>query len=206
MSTDHDLLAAWAAGDRRAGSLLVERHYDSIVRFFANKASNDTDDLVQRTFLACAEGAANFRGEGSVRAWLFGIARNLLYTHIRGRMRAGIADPDFRESALVDLAPGASTVAAQRAEQRILYAALQRIPLELQTLLELYYWEDMPVEELAQILDIPAGTVKSRLHRARRLLREACERLPTAPEERPGLSQLLEQWAPPDAEAPSAAR
>jgi RNA polymerase sigma-70 factor (ECF subfamily) len=199
MTPDHDLLAAWAAGDRAAGAQLVERYYDGIVRFFANKASNDTDDLVQRTFLACAEGAANFRGQGSVRAYLFGIARNLLYEHIRARQRSGLADPDFRESALVDLAPGASTLAAQRADHRLLYAALQRIPLELQTLLELYYWEDLPVEELAQILDIPPGTVKSRLHRARRLLRESCERLPASPEESKGVRRLLASWAPVEA-------
>ena len=150
---------------------------------------------MQRTFLACAEGAAGFRGQGTVRAYLFGIARNILYEHIRSRVRDGRADPDFRESALVDLSPGVSTVAARRADQRVLLRALQLVPLELQVLLELYYWEDMSVEELARVLDIPLGTVKSRLHRARKLLREATERVPASDEETQSARILLEQWS-----------
>ena len=51
-----------------------------------------------------------------MRAWLFGIARNVLYEHIRGRVRDGRAEPDFHESALVDLAPGVSTIAGNTAQ------------------------------------------------------------------------------------------
>lgn len=195
MTEDLDLLTAWSRGDREAGAALVERHYDAIVRFFRNKASDDADDLVQRTFLACAEGAATFRGQGTVRAYLFGIARNVLYEHIRGRVRDGRAEPDFRASALVDLAPGVSTLAAQRADQRVLLAALQHIPVDLQVLLELYYWEDLGIDELAQVLEIPAGTVKSRLHRARALLRDATEKVTTTPEESRSIRDLLDAWA-----------
>jgi RNA polymerase sigma factor (sigma-70 family) len=195
MTDDLDLLRAWAGGDRAAGGVLVGRYYDPIVRFFRNKAGDAADDLVQRTFLACAEGAAGFRGQGSVRAYLFGIARNILYEHIRGRVRDGRAEPDFRESALVDLAPGVSTVVARRADQRVLLRALQLVPVELQVLLELYYWEDLSVDELAQVLEIPPGTVKSRLHRARTLLREATAKVPATPEETQSARILLEQWA-----------
>lgn len=195
MTDDHDLLRAWSTGDRAAGAALVGRHYDAIVRFFRNKAGDAADDLVQRTFLACAENAGTFRGQGSVRAWLFGIARNVLYEHIRGRVRDGRAEPDFRESALVDLAPGVSTIAARRADQRVLLRALQLIPLELQVLLELYYWEDLGVDELAEVLGVPPGTVKSRLFRARALLREATSRVPATAEETQSARILLDEWA-----------
>jgi RNA polymerase sigma-70 factor (ECF subfamily) len=192
---DAALLAAWAGGDKRAGEALVLVHYDGIVRFFRNKAGEQADDLVQRTFLACYERAASFRGEGSVRGFLFGIARNVLYDHIRGQVRGRLHEPDFHSSALVDLAPGVATIAARRADQRVLLAALQHVPLELQVLLELYYWEDLTVEELGQILEVPAGTVKSRLHRARGLLREATAKVPALPAETESARMLLEAWA-----------
>ena len=191
---DATLLASWGRGDRDAGATLVDRHYEAIVRFFRNKAGDHADDLVQRTFLACAEGAATFRGQGSVRAYLFGIARNVLYEHLRGRARDGRAEPDFRTSSLADLGPGVSTIAARRAEQRLLLSALQHVPVEMQVLLELYYWEELGIEELAQVLEAPAGTVKSRLHRARDLLRDAIEKVTATPEESRSVRDLLEAW------------
>jgi RNA polymerase sigma factor (sigma-70 family) len=195
MTDDAALLAAWGAGERAAGEALVLRHYDAIVRFFRNKAGDQADDLVQRTFLVCAERATGFRGEGSVRAFLFGIARNVLFDHIRGAVRARGQEPDFHSSALVDLAPGVATLAARRADHRVLLAAMQHVPVELQVLLELYYWEDLSMDELSQILEIPAGTVKSRLHRARGLLREATAKVPALPAETESARVLLDQWA-----------
>jgi RNA polymerase sigma-70 factor (ECF subfamily) len=194
VNDDASLLSAWATGDRGAGAALVERHYDAVVRFFRNKAGDDADDLVQRTFLACAEAAGRHPGVASVRAFLFGIARNVLYEHIRGRMRAQRIEPDFRESAILDLSPGVSTVAARRAEQRTLLRALQHIPVELQLLLELYYWEGLGIEELAQVLEVPPGTVKSRLFRARGLLREAISKVESQPAITAEAEALLETW------------
>ena len=97
-SEDGLLLQAWAGGDRGAGAMLVEKYYDAMVRFFRNKAGDDADDLIQRTFLAAAEGAGCFRGQGSVRAWLFGIAR-----HVAKAGTGGQEDHGFRDTlALVD--------------------------------------------------------------------------------------------------------
>lgn len=192
---DAALVAAWRGGDRAAGEALLERHYDAIVRFFTHKAGDQADDLTQRTFLACAGGLHGFRAESSFRAFLFGIARNVLFEHIRHRVRAGQRDPDFTVQSLADLAPGVATLASRRAEQRALVRALQQIPLEAQVLVELYYWEELGLDELATVLGIPEGTVKSRLHRARAQLREAMEKLDGTPEELESASQVLAQWA-----------
>lgn len=167
------LLAGWRAGDRAAGEELVGRHYASVLRFFRTKAGPDADDLAQRTFLRCVEATARFRGESSVKAFLFGIARNVLFEHIRAHARENRVDPDFSVSSILDLHPRASTLAFQRAEERRLVEALQQQPLETQLVLELYYWEELSVDEVARVVDIPAGTVKSRLHRGRELLRQA---------------------------------
>jgi len=191
---DSELFAAWAGGDRAAGATLVERHYGSIERFFATKVAVGVDDLVQQTFLACAEAAPRYRGEGSFRGFLFGIARNMLYGYIRRKSRDGRDAPDFTTRSLVDLAPGVATVVAQEAAHRQLVRALHHIPLDLQILLELYYWEELSVDELARTLEVPPGTIKSRLFRARGALREAIENLPATPDEREGARTMLRKW------------
>jgi len=192
--TDAELFAAWRAGDRTAGESLIERHYDAIARFFRTKAGEHADDLVQRTFLVCAEPGASFRGEGSFRSFLFGIARNVLYEHIRRRVRDGQPEPDFAASSIMDLAPGVATIAAQRAEQRLLVQALQNMPLESQLLLELYYWEDLSIDEVASVLSIPKGTVKSRLFAARSVLRDKMESMATTPEDARSVRALIQAW------------
>jgi RNA polymerase sigma factor (sigma-70 family) len=189
---DVELYARWQAGDENAAQTLVERYYDNVVRFFRTKVGPQADDLVQRTFLACAEGG--FRGESGFRSYLFGIARNILFEFFRGQRRDAKVDPDFSLSSVHELDPGLSTLAGARAEQRLLVAALQRIPLDIQVTLELFYWEDLSIDELAAALAIPPGTVKSRLHRGRALVREAMEKLPSTEQEKQSVRALISDW------------
>lgn len=175
MADDDGLFRAWRGGDRAAGEALVERHFEAIERFFATKTGDGGEDLVQVTFLRCLEAGQTYRFDGSFRAFLFGIARNVLLEHIRARGRHGGGPLDFSQSAIVDLAPGVATLVQYRADQRNLVQALQKLPVDLQVLVELYYWEELEVAALAEVLEIPAGTVKSRLHRARTLLAEGIE-------------------------------
>ena len=178
---DPTLLTAWRNGDQAAGRALVERHYESVLRFFRTKAGDEADDLVQRTFLRSVEAADRYRGDASFRAFLFGIARNVLFEHIRARVRDGKASPDFAVSSIADLNPRASTIAVQNAEQRLLVEALQQMPVEIQIAIELHYWEELSIEEVAQAVEVPPGTVKSRLHRGRALLKDAMDKLLTQP-------------------------
>jgi RNA polymerase sigma-70 factor (ECF subfamily) len=192
VTDDAELYSRWRAGDEQAAQELVERYYDSVVRFFRTKVGPQADDLVQRTFLACAEG--NFRGESGFRSYLFGVARNILFEFFRGKKRDAKVDPDFSMNSVHELDPGLSTMAAERAEQRLLVQALQRIPLEIQMTLELFYWEDLSIEELSHALGIPTGTVKSRLHRGRTLLREAMEKIPSTDNEKQSVRALITEW------------
>lgn len=190
-----ELYRAWRTGDAKSGARLVERHYDPVVRFFRTKvATAAADDLVQRTFLVCVESESGFRGEGSFRAYLFGVARRVLIGHFRDRHRGRI-DADLGVSSIMELQPGPSTIAAGRSDQRLLVNALRRIPVDLQMALELFYWEGLSVGELAEALEVPAGTVKSRLHRARGLLREAMEKLPADDQTRRSVRELVDGWA-----------
>jgi RNA polymerase sigma factor (sigma-70 family) len=170
-TTDVELLDAWRGGDRRAGEQLFERHYAAVARFFRNKLEFGVDDLIQRTFLACVEGRERIRGDASFRTYLFAVARNLLGKHYRGRQRPGDRI-DFGVTSIHDLAPSPSVVVAEHQEQRLLLAALRRIPIDHQIVLELYYWERLTSAEIAGVLDVPHGTVRTRIRRAKQLLEE----------------------------------
>jgi RNA polymerase sigma-70 factor (ECF subfamily) len=176
--SDADRLDAWRGGDERAGRELFDRHFASLFRFFRNKIPDAAEDLVQQTLLACVRGRDRFRGAASFRTYLFTIARNRLYTHIRDRGRreqvfspstASVADLAL-EGAVSGAAAMPSQIIAASQEQRLLLSALRRLPLEMQVALELFYWEDLTVREIAEVVEAPEGTVKRRLQRARERL------------------------------------
>ncbi|MEE9385521.1 MAG: sigma-70 family RNA polymerase sigma factor [Nannocystaceae bacterium] len=196
MSYDEfELYSAWRAGNRKSGSILVERYYDSVVRFFRTKvAPSAADDLVQRTFMVCADSETAFRGEGKFKSYLFGVARRTLLSHFNSKHRQR-EDPDFGISSAFDLAPGPVTVAAGRADQRWLVEALRSIPVEMQITLELFYWQGLAIDELSVALEIPPGTVKSRLHRGRTLLRHAMEKIPVPDGLTRSVTVLMDEWA-----------
>ena len=171
MATDIELLEAWRAGDRKAGSDLFERHFDSVCRFFANKVDRDVDDLVQRTFIACVEGKERFRGQSTFRTYLFGVAHNVLRSHLRKRKREGDRF-EIGLTSVFDMGLNPTVLVAQRKEQTLTLQALRRIPLDHQIVLELYYWEDMTAADLAEVLELPEGTVRGRIRRAKKLLEE----------------------------------
>lgn len=168
---DFDLLEAWSAGDGRAGDELFRRHALGVLRFFRSKVPDAAEDLTQRTLLACVEGRDRFRKAASFRTYLFGIARNQLLMHLRTK-RAVEARFEPSSVSIVDTGAGPLHLAAKREEQRVVMEALRRVPIDFQITLELFYWEEMSLVEIAEVLGIAKGTVKSRLARGREMLRE----------------------------------
>lgn len=192
MDDDYALFLAWHRGDKKAGAVLFDRHYEPIARFFHNKVDDAASaDLVQSTFLACTEAKDRYRSDASFRTFLFSIAHNLLRKHYRTRRLAAartaandVTDSDgsldFAEVCAFDLAPSPSSIVRAKEEQRVILESMRRIPIECQEVLELHYWEHMDTAEIAEILNVPQGTVKSRLQRGRRLLEEKIEKLSTS--------------------------
>ncbi|MCY1057475.1 sigma-70 family RNA polymerase sigma factor [Nannocystis sp. SCPEA4] len=189
--SDEALLAAWRAGDRRAGERLFERYYEPVARFFFNKTDAEAE-LIQQTFLACVEGAAKFRGEGSFRSYVFAIAYRQLCRHYRDRKGDRL---DLTEVSVAAMEPSPSQAMVEGEELRLLLAGLRRIPVDCQVALELLYWEQLTTAEMAAVLEIPEGTVKSRLRRGRALLREAIEALAKSPDLAASTLLGIDTWA-----------
>ncbi len=193
--TDFELLDAWASGDKQAAKALLDRYFDGVFRFMRNKlGSEGAEDLVQDTFLACVQSRDRFRRESSFRTFVFATARNVLLNHYRKRRRDG--DPlDPELASVVDLAPGPSTIAVQKQEQRVLLEALRALPLDSQIVLELYHWERLTGPELAGVLCITEAALRSRLHRAKNDLRARIEAIEASGALLESTLANLDDWA-----------
>jgi RNA polymerase sigma factor (sigma-70 family) len=193
VTSDLELLAAWRSGDEVAGDTLVRRHFPIIYRFFANKVGRGIEDLVQRTFLKCVESRERIPDEG-FRAYLLGISKHQLFHHFRREQRHGDR-VELGEFTVDGLNQSPSGMMAGREQQRLLLRALRRIPLDFQMTLELFYWEELGINEIAAALEVAPGTVKSRLSRARELLRAQLEAIAASPELAESTVGELENWA-----------
>ncbi len=194
VDADDDLLDRWRGGDGEAGQALFARHFDSVYGFFASKCAGEIDELVQTTFLACVRAREQFRKESSFRTYLFTIARHELYRHLRRRRRDG-ERIDFSITSVAELATTPGTRLARSDEHRRLLEALRCLPVEQQTLLELHYWEDMDIAALAEIFAAPTATIRTRLHRSRRALRDRMEAGAAAPRHALATLEGLDTWA-----------
>lgn len=197
-ASDVELLEAWVGGDAVAGNALVRRHFDALYRFFKSRIDDGVADLVQQTFLASVETSRRIPEQAGFRAWLFGIARNKLLLHQRthGRKR-DVVGTDAVVDALGD-DPGDLSLGGlvdMREEQRLLLRGLRRLPIDLQLALVLSYWEGLSGTEIAVVLEIPVGTVKTRLRRARELLKETIQALASDDDTATVTVRDLDLWA-----------
>lgn len=166
-----DVFARWCAGDERAGREFVRAQLPAVARFFASKVghAHEADDLTARTFEVLLHKRAEFRGEATPRTFLFAIAHHVLLGWVRDRQRAA-ARVDLGTVTAADLGPTPSSMLNAHRRERVLLEALRALPLDAQLVLELSYFEDMSRAEIAEVTGLPAGTVASRLRRARALL------------------------------------
>ena len=172
---DDELVAQMAAGDDTALRELFSRHAPWLaVRLRSLLPAADVEDVLQETFLAAWRGAGGYRPQGICGGWLWGIARRQAALLLRRRgpaEREGIAAQlaALGGSQRQDADPAEIVLA--RAELEMAVTALGPDGSPEREVWRLMYEQDRPVAEVAQLLGVPPGTVKSRAHRARRLLR-----------------------------------
>lgn len=172
MDDDDQLLAAWRDGDRTAGDTLIARWFEPVCRFFRSKLGDDVEDLIQRTFLDCLESRDRLRST-SFRSFLFAVARNRLFDELRRDLRKPV--DQLGTLSIAELRTRPSERIARSETRDAVVRAMQTLPLDMQITLELAYWEDLAGSEIAATLGISEHTVRSRLSRARGLLRERVE-------------------------------
>lgn len=193
---DEALLASWRQGDAGAGELLFDRHYETVRRFFRNKVSPATiRDLVQETFLACVEAHARFQQRSTFRTYLLGIAHHVMIDHLRGSPRRPAGPLDLAELVLEQANPAGDDALAAKRERRLLLRALRSLRFPVQVALELRYWESMSDAEIAEVLDEPLGTVKTRLRAGRLALEVQLAELASSPEDLRSTLDSLQRWA-----------
>ncbi len=183
---DLSLVEACRGGQTEAFGALVRRYQDrlyaTVLRLVGS--SEDAEDVLQDTFVRAFERLDQFHGDSSFYTWLYRIAVNLaLSGYRRRRVRASLkrsrmwTAPVSSEPA--DLSPEADpTISLERAErERIIEDALDRLGPDHRAVVILKDFDGHRYEEISAILDIPVGTVRSRLHRARCELRELLRNL-----------------------------
>jgi len=176
---DEQLLANYVAGDRQSFADLVGRYqrelFHFLVRFIGNRAA--AEDVFQDTFLQVHQSAATFDVERRFRPWLFTIAANKARDYLRSQARrpttplqAGINPGDDDSGDFLGLMPSDDVAPSEPLEreeqQQQVQAIVMGMPDHLREILLLSYFHQFPYKQIGDILDIPLGTVKSRLHAA----------------------------------------
>lgn len=173
-AADEALVDRFLDGDRAAFDALVLRYQDRLHRFVAwSIGTGEADDTTQDVFVEVYRSLASWRRKSTFRTWLYGVARNVCRHHARqarGRNRtqdeAGVGDcPDDTF--------GPFESVAKCLEWADLMAAVTRLPREQRVTLMLRAWEGLSYEEIAAVTNVAKGTVRSRLHSARRTVAQA---------------------------------
>ena len=182
--SDHALMLAVRDGDTLRLGDLFERHHRALYAFFVRITghASSSEDLVQVVFYRILKYRHTYRDEGSFTTWMYHLARKALADHFRKSARAPVSldDADGAHEAR-DQAPHAAHQAERNDELALLRAALAGMPGEQRELIVLYRLQHLSLEELARIHACSVGTLKVRIHRAIRVLRDHFFKLQASP-------------------------
>ncbi|WAS90655.1 RNA polymerase sigma factor [Nannocystis punicea] len=195
--TDLDLLLGWRHGDTQMGAELYDRYKTPVTNLFRRnvQSKHDIPDLVQQTFLACVHAKNDPEIAGTVRGYILGIAFHTMTGFFRRARPALALDLTGEQgTALASIEPDPEYLLTLGDEQRLLMKAIRRIPMEYQVIIELNYWEGVPCNQIAEILRIPQGTVRSRLQRGRAALEKTLAALADSPELLAATTMSMSAW------------
>jgi RNA polymerase sigma-70 factor (ECF subfamily) len=173
--TDEELVASIAKGERLAMQVLFARHNVRVYRFVLGMIHNEAsaEDVVSETFFDVWQQAGRFEGRSKVSTWLISIARHKALSALRGRQHDDITD--YAET-MADQADTPELAMQKTDRSAMLRAALEQLTPAHREIVNLVYYHEKKIEEVAAILGIPLNTVKTRMHYARKRLAEILER------------------------------
>lgn len=173
---DQQLVERVQAGDKKAFDLLVQKYQFKLVKMISRYVSDPSEaqDVAQETFIKAYRALPNFRGESSFYTWIYRIGANTAKNYLvaQGRRPPGsdVDAQDAEQYAADSLLRDTDTPEglAQREEiERTVFDAIEALPDDLRTAITLRELEGLSYEEIAQAMDCPVGTVRSRIFRAR---------------------------------------
>ena len=170
-ATDTALIARWKAGDERAATELVKRHANSLARFASTLGErDDIEELVQDTFVRAFGSIDSFRGESSLRTWLFTIERRLVVDRRRAaRRRRG--DVQVQEDDLATEFTALDGVVADETEKRLVSAMSRLSPMQKEVF-TLRVSEGMSYRDIAALVGSTEGAARVHYHNALRAVKE----------------------------------
>lgn len=174
---DDKTLAKIQSGDRAAFDLLVEEYQSQVINIAYGMLSNREDayDAAQEVFLRIYKNIGNFRGESALSTWIFRITKNVCMDFLRKRRELVSLDADEENAPRQDIPDHrySPEKSVERTElQRLVRQAISQMEEKYRLAITLFDIEGLSYEEIAEILDCPVGTVKSRLSRAREKLKQ----------------------------------
>jgi RNA polymerase sigma-70 factor (ECF subfamily) len=170
---DTELVQRAQRGDEFAFEQLVRRHQRYVFNV-AYRVLNDyaeAEDITQEAFVRAWRGLPGFRGQARFTMWIYRIVHNLCLNRLPG-LRRELLRTEPLEEALAAPAPSQAELVEVRERVAFLHAQLDQLPEKYRLVLTLRYLQHLSYDEIAAALDLPVGTVKTHIHRARRLLME----------------------------------
>ena len=169
--TDLELITRWKAGDQRAATLLVERNASAVARFAASLgAKGDVQEVVQDTFVRAFASLDSFRGDSTLRTWLFTIARRLLLDRRRSERRRG-EQVEIQDDDAVTEYDALDSVVAEETRKRM-HAAVARLSKMQREVFMLRVSEGMSYKEIAEVAGTTEGAARVHYHNAMRAIKE----------------------------------
>ncbi len=174
--SDGALIKRVCQGDEEAFALLVDRYKDSLTNYLTHltRSRERAEEIAQDAFVRFYRSASKCRAEERLAPYLFRIATNLTVTMLRRERRWKILLPRLIASAPANALPADRPLLTEEIHEQVT-AALQRLPVKLRAPLVLFEIEEWSYDEIARALGCRTGTVKSRISRARALMRAALE-------------------------------
>ncbi len=166
---------------------IFDRHFDAVHAYLQRRIGRDlADELSAEAFLIAFDGRARYDlSRPDARPWLFGIATNLLHRHRRHELRELRAYARSAADPILDAFDGVDARIDASGTRRKLVDALAGVPADELDALLLLAWADFSYTEIAEALEVPVGTVRSRLSRARARIRAALEAEPAPAQRQP---------------------
>lgn len=175
MIDDAELIRRVGSGDKAAMKALYERHSTALFHFLRFRLGDafEAADVMQEAFLEVWRNAGRFEGRSSAKTWIFGIARNKAIDRMRRGGRMVLGEPD---QTIPDDAPSPETVMERASDAARVRACMEKLSDAHRSAMRLAFYEDLPYGEIAEIEEVPLGTIKTRIHHAKQLLKHCLGR------------------------------